>query len=248
MFNSQSFKKNPWLWVLLGYLLISNMEYLFTDQNAILRLVLTIPGLLIAITFHEFAHAFVADKLGDDTPRKQGRLTLNPLAHLDPFGCIMLLFLGIGWGKPVAINPNNFHRKISVRKGNALVAIAGPAMNFILVILFSVIYGLLLKFATSFMLFNTAGVTIGSLLSYTISINIGLGVFNLIPLPPLDGSKVLDAFLPQKAHKWYVEHEQMLQVIFLVLWLTPISGKIIAPVINFLGIQAGNLIRLIIGL
>ena len=93
MFNSQSFKKNPWLWVLLGYLLISNMEYLFTDQNAILRLVLTIPGLLIAITFHEFAHAFVADKLGDDTPRKQGRLTLNPLAHLDPFGCIMLLFL-----------------------------------------------------------------------------------------------------------------------------------------------------------
>ena len=180
MFDFKSLKKNPWLLFFLAWLLIQNLSYYLNGQGSILDLLLTIPGLLIAITFHEFAHAFVADKLGDDTPRRQGRLTLNPLAHLDPFGCLMLLFLGIGWGKPVSINPYNFHRKISMRKGNALVSIAGPAMNFILVIVFSVIYGLLLKFAGPFMVLNKTGQVLNTVLLSALYINIGLGIFNLI--------------------------------------------------------------------
>ena len=248
MFDFKSLKKNPWLLVLLAWLLIENLRNYIYGQGSILGLILTIPGLLIAITFHEFAHAFVADKLGDDTPRRQGRLTLNPLAHLDPFGCIMLLFLGIGWGKPVAINPYNFHRKISMRKGNALVSIAGPAMNFILVIVFSVIYGLLLRFAGPFMILNKTGQVLNTVLLQALYINIGLGLFNLIPLPPLDGSKILDAFLPEKAHKWYVSHENLLQIAFLILWVTPLSTMIISPAIRFVAMQAGKLIVLIAGL
>lgn len=212
----------------------------------VLNLLLTVPGVLIAITFHEFAHAWMADKLGDDTPRRQGRLTLNPFAHIDPVGAVLLITAGFGWGKPVQINPNNFNRTISIKKGNALVSIAGPAMNIILAVIFSIIYGLLIRFGGSFLATTTGNVLIEIIVS-TIEMNVGLGIFNLIPLPPLDGSKILEAFLPPKARIWYQEHQQILYIIFIIIWVTPFASMIISPAIRGLEEALVKLIRIIAG-
>ena len=190
------------LYIILA--IIVGMNILSLGTSGLLSLVLTLPGVIIAITFHEFAHAFVAVKLGDDTPRMQGRLSLNPLSHLDPFGFLMLLFAHIGFGKPVEINPRNFDKKISMENGEALVSLAGPLMNFILSIVFAVIYYVIGKFASSFIL-TQIGMIIMTIIQYTIIVNIGLGVFNLIPLPPLDGSKILKRFLSYNAKRWFEE-------------------------------------------
>ena len=238
---------NPWMMILLIFLIADNLGYYLRTPGAFLGLVLTIPGILIAITFHEFAHAWMADRIGDDTPRKQGRLSLNPFKHIDPIGAILLLTAGFGWGKPVEINPNNFNRTISIRKGNALVSLAGPVMNFILAVIFSIIYGMLLAFGGSFLL-TSAGEVISTVILYTITINVGLGVFNLIPLPPLDGSKVLVAFLPSKARAWYVNHERLLYIIFIAIWITPLASLIISPGISLINKGLMNLIKLIVGL
>ncbi len=193
---------------------------------------LTIPGVLVAITFHEYAHAFAAYKLGDDTAKNQGRLSLNPFAHLDPIGVVMLIFAHIGWGKPVQINPNNFTRKVSARTGEAIVAFAGPLMNFILAFIFTIIYYSIITFATSFAYTTEIGTIIRTMIEYTVLVNVGLGVFNLIPLPPLDGSKILMAFLSYNAKRWFEEHTQLFYIIFLIVWITPISSMIITPIIE----------------
>ena len=219
------------LYIIIAIIVIFSLRRYLTDTNALFSLVLTLPAVLIAITFHEFAHAFAADKLGDDTPRRQGRLTLNPLAHLDPVGSVMLVFAGFGWGKPVEINPSNFKRTISMSKGEAIVAIAGPLMNLLLAIIFTFLYFIIVKFATAFCL-TQIGLIILTLIQTTIIINIGLGVFNLIPLPPLDGSKVLKHFLPYKVRDWFVRYSQVFYIIFVVLWVTDLAGIIISPVIS----------------
>lgn len=237
---------NPWMIVIIAILIIDNLKYYLTTPGAFLALILSIPAILIAITFHEFAHAWMADKLGDDTPRRQGRLTLNPFAHIDPVGAVLLITAGFGWGKPVQINPNNFNRTISIKKGNALVSIAGPAMNIILAVIFSIIYGLLIRFGGSFLATTTGNVLIEIIVS-TIEMNVGLGIFNLIPLPPLDGSKILEAFLPPKARIWYQEHQQILYIIFIIIWATPFASMLISPAIRGLEEALVKLIRIIAG-
>ena len=197
----------------------------------VLNLLLTVPGVLIAITFHEFAHAFVADKLGDDTPRRQGRLNLNPLSHIDPVGFFMLIFAHFGWGKPVEINPTNFNRKRSMSAQEAIVALAGPVMNLIIAIVLTIILFAINAFASTFV-FTTVGMLICLTLQMAISVNIGLGVFNLIPLPPLDGSKILMHFLPYNAKTWFENNTQLFYVIFIVLWITNLISYIISPVIG----------------
>ncbi len=238
---------NPFMLMILLLLIGENISYYVGTPGAFLALVLSIPGMLIAITFHEFAHAWVADKLGDDTPRRQGRLNLNPLSHMDPIGVILLLTAGFGWGKPVQINPNNFNRTVTLRKGNALVSLAGPTMNFILAIIFSIICGVLIKFGSSFIL-TTAGGVLLSVIEYTITINIGLGVFNLIPLPPLDGSKILAAVLPTKARQWYEKNEKLLYIAFMIIWITPLASMIISPAIRWISEGLLKLIVLIAGI
>lgn len=201
--------------------------------NGILNLLLTIPGVLIALTFHEFAHAWAANKLGDETPRMQGRLNLNPLSHIDPVGFVFLIVAGFGWGKPVQIDSRNFNGKYSLSKAEAIVSAAGPIMNFILAFVFLILY---------YILFGVTGVIsrltiqwqqiVLSLIMYTISINIGLGVFNLIPLPPLDGSKILMHFLPYKAKEWFYNNQQIFYIIFLLIWITGLAGTILTPIFN----------------
>ena len=197
-------------------------------------LLLTIPGVLIAITFHEFAHAYAATKLGDDTPMLENRLNLNPLSHIDPIGFSLLLFAGFGWGKPVAINPRNFNRKYSQTAGEAIVASAGPIMNFIIAIVLTLVYCAIIKFANAFAYTTNIGGIIVSIIQYTIMVNLGLGIFNLIPLPPLDGSKILINFLSYNAKQWIYDHESIFYIIFLVIWITGLAGNIISPILNFL--------------
>ena len=219
------------LFIIIGILVVSSLMSM--GSSGILGLLFTLPGVLLAITFHEFAHAYVADKLGDDTPRMQGRLNLNPTSHIDPFGFFMLLFAHIGWGKPVQINPRNFNRDISMDKGQAIVSFAGPLMNFILAIVLSLVYCMIYKFAGYAFIASTVGEVILTIVSYAIVVNVGLGVFNLIPLPPLDGSKILKNFLPYNAKYWFEQNEQMFYIVFIIIWVTGIAGNIISPIIDW---------------
>ena len=229
MFDFENNKRN--LYVIIGIIVLLAIGKYWNNTGELLNLLLTLPAVLIAITFHEFADGFAADKLGDDTPRRQGRLTLNPFAHLDPVGSLLLIFAGFGWGKPVEINPRNFNRDKSMTASEAIVAIAGPAVNLILAILFTFIYFAIVKIAPAFCL-TQVGLVILTLIQMTIIINIGLGVFNLIPLPPLDGSKVLKLFLPVNVRDWFERNSRIFYIIFVVLWLTDIASIIISPVIN----------------
>lgn len=218
------------IYIVLGILVL--MGIMRFTQNDLLALILTLPGVIIAITFHEFAHAFVADRLGDMTPRNQGRLNLNPASHLDPTGFILLIFAHVGWGKPVQINPRNFDRNISMGTAEALVSVAGPVMNFILAIVFTIIYCILVKFVGTSFLLSQIGIIVSSMIQSTIIVNIGLGVFNLIPLPPLDGSKIFMNFMSYNTKRWIEEREHIFYYAFLILWITGLASMIISPIIN----------------
>lgn len=230
------------LYIILAIFIIMNIGSYVTNQNKLLSLVLTLPAVLIAITFHEFAHAYAADKLGDDTPRRQGRLNLNPLSHLDPIGSVMLVFAGFGWGKPVEINPRNFNRDRSMSASEAIVSFAGPLMNFVLAIVFAIILGVTLVATNSYIQMSSYTMSIATssqvmaiiiqILMLCISVNLGLGIFNLIPLPPLDGSKILRNFLPYNAKEWMDRNYQILYIIFIVIWITPVASMIISPIIS----------------
>ncbi len=155
----------------------------FSLSTIVARLVI----LFLGIPIHEWAHAWSAYKLGDDTASLQGRLTINPVAHLDPFGSLLLLFSGFGWGKPVPVNP--YRMRVNPRLGMALSAAAGPFSNFVLAMLFAIPLR---------MGWVTWGSGIGDFLFITIGINLGLMLFNLIPIYPLDGEKVLLGLLPPR--------------------------------------------------
>ncbi|NMA92832.1 MAG: site-2 protease family protein [Firmicutes bacterium] len=182
--------------------------------------VLRLPVLLIAITVHEYAHARVAYYYGDPTAKAQGRLSLNPLVHLDPLGALMLLTVGIGWAKPVPINPYNFR---DYRSGLLWVSFAGPLANFIL------------AFASLFLLRIVrwdfiGGQTLFLLLYVQATINIALGVFNLVPVPPLDGSKIFASLARGPVLAFYRRFEPYAPLLLVVLLITGFLGRIIWPV------------------
>ncbi|MBQ3457480.1 MAG: site-2 protease family protein [Synergistaceae bacterium] len=190
------------------------------------RLLLTIPALLWALSFHEFCHGLAARLVGDPTAERYGRLTLNPLAHFDVIGTLMLLFVGFGWAKPVPINTRYFRHP---RRDLIIVSLAGIAGN----ILTAVISVLFLRFMGEYWyaLTGRAGLTI---IVQMININMGLAAFNLIPIPPLDGSRVLEAFLPLKYMQYYYWLERYGMIILLVLLMTGIINVIFEPIISFL--------------
>lgn len=209
-------------YIIIGLIVLFNV---ILGGRSIESLILALPGVIVAMTFHEFAHAWVATKLGDDTPRRQGRLNLNPMSHIDPVGLLSLLLLGFGWGKPVQINTRNIDSKYSLSKAEALVAIAGPLMNIIIAFISLLIsYILLLTIDTL-----TKPIQILIIILQSIAfVNLSLGVFNLIPVYPLDGSKVLSHFLPYRAKEWMMQNQFMLTIIlFLVVFSTNIIGYIV---------------------
>jgi Zn-dependent protease len=246
MFNFNVDKKTIYI-ILAIVVLISMVNYL-RNPGELLALLLTLPGVIVAITFHEFAHAWMADKLGDDTPRNQGRLNLNPLSHIDPFGFIMLVFAHFGWGKPVEINPRNFNRDKSMSAQEAMVAVAGPVMNLIIAIVLSIVLYALGVFCPVFLITNSSGIILNVILQMAIVVNIGLGVFNLVPVPPLDGSKILMHFLPYNAKNWFLNNQQVFYMIFLVLWVTGVVSYIISPVIDVVYMGINIIIASVFGL
>ena len=219
------------VYLIIAIIVIFNVVNMGTA--GLLSLLLTIPGVIIAISLHEFAHAWMAVRLGDDTPLRQGRLSIDPLKHLDPIGIMMLMFCGIGWGRPVQIDSSNFNPKYR-RNGEALVSLAGPVMNFIIAFVLTLIDGLILKFAVASFLSTTLGKVILTMIQSAIIMNIGLGVFNLIPLPPLDGSKIFIRFMPYNVRNWIYDHEMWFYMAFLVLWITNLSSIIITPIMTWI--------------
>lgn len=197
---------------------------------------LMIIPILSALTVHEYAHALAACRLGDNTAKMMGRLTLNPLAHLDPIGTVMLFFSQIiGWAKPVPFNPNNCRNPV---RDTTLVALAGPASNFLLAIALSLAFELFAAMG----LFNSAA--IGRELVYifqlAIFINISLGFFNMIPLPPLDGFKVVAYFLPFKWVNFAYQNQMVFTIVFVALVVTGILPKLIRPLVLFVfGVLGG---------
>lgn len=185
-----------------------------------LGFIFNILALILAIDIHEFSHAWAAEHLGDPTPRLQGRLTLNPLAHLDPIGTILLVLVHFGWGKPVQFDPYNLRNP---RRDSAIISLAGPTSNILFAVLLS---GLLRVIPFVF-------------IQQLIVFNVVLAVFNLVPIHPLDGFKIVEGILPEdKAHEW---HElERYGMIFLIFLLFPIFGgtapiqRIISPVIDFI--------------
>lgn len=230
MFNF-SFDKRI-IYIILAIMILTTIVQYANNPSALFGLLVSIPGVLVAITFHEFAHGYAAYKLGDNTAKSEGRLSLNPFAHLDPIGSLLLLFAGFGWGKPVHVNPYNYTRKISMEKGEAIVSAAGPITNLILAFIFAIIYFAIYKFAGLAFTMTTVGVIVMLLIQSTIAINVGLGIFNLIPLPPLDGSKIIMPFLPYKAKQWFRNNEQIFYIVFIAIWITGFAGTLISPAIS----------------
>ncbi|NLJ33272.1 MAG: site-2 protease family protein [Firmicutes bacterium] len=180
-----------------------------------------IPALLLAITVHEYAHGKMADHLGDPTARYAGRLTLNPLAHLDPLGLLMLWLFRFGWAKPVPINPFHFRNR---RQGIILVSLAGPAANII-----AAFFVLIL-----FKLWPGTGLVVKQILSLCFVYNLYLAVFNLIPVPPLDGSKVLWGFLPESQAYAFSRLENYGPIILILLIYMGVVGRLILPMVGVL--------------
>jgi Zn-dependent protease len=168
----------------------------FTPEILLQRVMLLIP-LMLSLTVHEWAHAWSAHKLGDDTAERMGRLSLNPFVHADLFGTILLPLLGIpfGWAKPVPVNPARFRRSIRMTTGMVITASAGPLSNFVLAVLATVAIGLGSRYAPQLVTDGAPGL---HLLLEFIAINVALGLFNLIPVPPLDGSRIVEGLLPSR--------------------------------------------------
>lgn len=169
----------------------------------------------LILPLHECAHAWVAKKMGDDTASLSGRITVNPLAHIDIVGCLLIVLTGFGWAKPVPINPS---RMKDSRLGITLTALAGPVSNllaaFVMMVILQILYGLgvfELNKNMSYLLL---------LLKFFVQVNIGLAVFNLIPIPPLDGDKVLSYFTPWKYKMWMQQHQQIISIVFLIILVT----------------------------
>lgn len=186
----------------------------------ILKYVSRVLIILLILPLHELAHALVAKKLGDDTASMQGRLTLNPIAHIDPLGAILLISTGFGWAKPVPINPL---RMKHYRSGISLTALAGPVSNLIAAFVLCIIYNLALCFAPIVENINSSSYSPASsfmlIILFMYQINIGLAVFNLIPIPPLDGYNIISYFLPDKLIAFLQRNNQYISIAFLILIL-----------------------------
>jgi len=202
-------------------------------NNFILQLIILAPPILLALTVHEFAHGYVAYRFGDPTARDQGRLTLNPLKHLDPIGTIAFFIIHIGWAKPVPVNPGYFKNP---RKDMLWVALAGPAVNFILAVASAICVKIIWFIASSIPYSAMAEaiiVPLNEVLMASVWINLVLCIFNFLPIPPLDGSKILMGILPIDMARSYASVERYGFVIILVLAFTGILSKMIMPVIAF---------------
>ncbi len=220
--------------------------------ESLLSLLLSLPILLFSLSCHEVAHGYIAYKMGDPTARNLGRLTLNPLKHLDPMGTILMLLVGYGWAKPVPINTRYFKNP---KKGMVLTALAGPVTNLLLGLVLSILCApfpilmmtLFIKESTSAFTITITSI-IYDTLYYGAYLNIVLAVFNLFPVPPFDGSRIFLSFLPPKWYFGIMKYEQYILIITLVLFYLDILTVPVAFITNFIFAGIQYLVYAIIGL
>lgn len=217
--------------------------------GSLTELLYSIPCILIALTVHEVAHGWMAYKLGDPTAKTMGRLTLNPLKHLDPIGALCMLFFHFGWAKPVPIDSRYFKKP---KRDVALTALAGPVSNILMafcgILLFSILRAVFVQVGAA----SSFGATIQQLVLYLLfyfySLNLSLAVFNFLPVPPLDGSRIFLVFLPQEYYFGIMKYERYIQLaLMLCLWLGFLDG-ILSTLVGWLASGMFALVGLIPGL
>ena len=196
------------------------------DFSYLLSIVLGVIPSLFCITLHELAHGLVAYRLGDDTAKRAGRLTLNPLKHLDPMGLLMMLVFRFGWAKPVPVNMMKFDNP---KRGMALTAMAGPVCNFLITVVFLFLYGLLIRPISG----SQIGDTVLKLIELTAYISLGFCIFNLIPVPPLDGSKILLSALSDNAYWKLMQYERYGSIVLIALVWTGVLGRPLSRLIRW---------------
>ena len=224
---------NPMMIVMLALLAtwaFRGMNNFDSPMDWVMQKVYILPGILVGLSFHEFAHAWVAKKLGDDTAERQGRVTINPAAHLDIVGFVSLLVLGFGWGIPVPVDERNFKHP---RRDNILVSLAGVTMNLLLAVIFSIPARMIVKAfsgaAPSDLVYN-----VYLMIFYVVSINVVLMIFNLIPCPPLDGWGIITQIFRLDKYSWWYKVYQYGTWILLALIVFNVTDRIITPLVSTL--------------
>lgn len=236
--KEKKLRKNIGLWVFIAfalYLTFANLSGVGLVEWILQRLYM-IPGIVIGLSLHEFGHAFVADRLGDPTPRRAGRVTTNPLAHMDPRGMLLLLFAGFGWGIPVGINSMYFKNR---KRGEIMVGFAGVTMNLIIAIVTAFVMAVLTKVTPEFnlsLLYQGSGLfyIIFQVLYRVMFINVVLMVFNLLPIPPLDGFGIITAIFNLERWQYFEEFYRSGLFIILILIITGMLDRILMPLITLI--------------
>lgn len=217
-------------------------------MSALTEILAILVIIFLILPFHEWAHAFTASKLGDTSIKYRGRLTLNPIAHIDPFGALALLLFGFGWAKPVPVDPRNFKKP---KLGMGIVALMGPVANIAAALFGALVFSIIswaapeffpLRIGSQYVVFNQAGYYVALFLSFYIRVNITLAVFNLLPIPPLDGSKILFIFLPDRIVAKFYQYQMYISIaLLMLLW----SGILSVP-LGFLSNGIISLFKLIL--
>lgn len=217
------------------------MSGLFDDPIAFLSgLILKLPALLVAVTVHELAHAVVADRLGDPTARRLGRITLNPLPHIDPLGALAFVLAGFGWAKPVPVNAQNLRHPV---RDMAYVAVAGPLSNFATAFVALVVMRLLGQVGG---ILPSVAEPLGGVLVWVYVFNLALGIFNLIPLPPLDGGHFLPYLFPRASWGFMHQLEQAGPFLLILLVFSGATGYVVQPVLNLISGFYLSIVRLLV--
>lgn len=223
-------KVNPAILIIIAVLLVNKM--LSSNQSIgewLITQVLILPGIIVGLTFHEAAHGYVSYWLGDPTPKLQGRLSLNPIRHIDPIGFLALFFAGFGWGQPVEIDPRYYKHR---RRDELLVALAGVVMNFIIAVISSLLIKLLVN-NIGWAGMSGAAEALFYVLYYMMTINIMLMIFNLIPVPPLDGFGIITQLFNLGKYSWYEPVYRNGFLILMILIVFNITDRILTPGIEF---------------
>ena len=207
-------------------------------NSQLIQLLVSVPAVLLCLSVHEACHGYMAYALGDPTAKHAGRLTLDPIRHLDPIGTICLLFFHVGWAKPVPVNPGNFKHP---RRDIALVSLAGPVSNFLLALVALFLYYPLRLAESSIVM------TIALMLYMVAVMSIGLGVFNLVPVPPLDGSKILLSFLPRKYEWKFAQYQQFIQFGLLILLVLGVLNTPIRFFVNIIYQGLASIVLAVLG-
>ncbi len=228
-FNGMFRNVNPAILIVIAALIINRV--LYSNMNIgdwLYSELLMLPGIIIGLTFHEAAHAYVSHWLGDPTPKMYGRLSLNPLRHIDPVGFLALIFAGFGWGQPVAIDPRYYKHR---RRDELVTALAGVAANLVVAFIASLILKLIIRQTYGIMFGVTE--TLYLVVYYIMTINIMLMVFNLLPVPPLDGFNIITQIFKLDRYSWYPVVYNNGFIILMVLIIFNITDMILTPAISF---------------